>query len=355
MHRRVMIVVAALSSLSVSSALAQAAGLLRGTPFDELALREIGRSLDLGAIAGATIAADGSVIVIDRTVSRAYRITAGDSIVATYGAKGTGPGEFRYPQRVVERSDRSVLIYDLETRAFSEFEAGGRFRRRWSPAVLFETVDDLVALPNKQIAVSGVINDGDASTRSVHVLDSTFRRVRSFGALPPAQSREKLEMFGAGTIDLTGDGRLLFLSRLPYRLTWFSPDGAQLRRVDVPIEVSKSADDAFIITQDGDRVTERFNPALSQTLQAHQLPDGRVLSSRRAAGKQFWDLISVKGQLLWSGPRPERVHGPLGIDRARGTAWFSGESADGEPVLYHARFGPATSPPVRRERGPDRW
>ncbi|MEQ9398430.1 MAG: hypothetical protein RJQ04_04620 [Longimicrobiales bacterium] len=80
---------------------------------------------------------DGSIIVIDRSNTlRAY-----DSMgthLWTAGRRGDGPGEFSWPQRVVELPGDTVAVWDVGPGRLSLFTSTGQFVRVW-------TVPDLAA------------------------------------------------------------------------------------------------------------------------------------------------------------------------------------------------------------------
>lgn len=80
---------------------------------------------------------DGSIVVLDRSNTiRAY-----DSIgthLWTAGRKGDGPGEFNWPQRMVELPGDTVGVWDVGPGRLSLFAGSGQFVRAW-------TVPDLAA------------------------------------------------------------------------------------------------------------------------------------------------------------------------------------------------------------------
>ena len=92
----------------------------RGTPFPGARAEEVGRTLALGLIVGMAATRDGDVLVVDRSTSKVLRVGRGGKAVVTFGGPGEGPGEFRAPYRVAERSDGSVIVFDLANERFSE-------------------------------------------------------------------------------------------------------------------------------------------------------------------------------------------------------------------------------------------
>ena len=320
---------------------AQAQDLLKGTPLAGASVELVGRGLKLGLIVGTALAADGSVLLVDRGESRVLRVRPDGTLMATFGGPGDGPGEFRFPYRVAELSDGSVIVYDLAIRRFSEFGPTGKFRRRWSTSVDIATLDDVVPLDKRGFAISGILKDPKAGHSAVHVFDSTFQLVQSFGELPPSKSRVLLEQWGAGSLLTTSNGNLLFTRRIPYELYWFTPRGERQRFIKVPRPVSEAADVGFLVRSDGATVTTEVRKDVAYPLSAAPLPGGHILAARMAGQEKFWDLVDEGGRLLWSGKAPTRLNYFIGSDEARNTLWFMGDVEE-EPVLYRIR--PARNP-----------
>lgn len=316
----------------------QTTDLFAGTPFAGSDVRVVGRDLELGLVLSAAVTRDGSLLVIDRSVSRVYRINGDGKLLQTYGGPGGGPGEFGLPYRAVELSDGAVLIYDLSNSQFSEFARGGRFVRRWTTNTSIVALTELVPLDQRRFAISGIVRDSRAGTRAVHIFDSAFQLVRSFGELSPARSRQALETWGSGGLRRTPDGLLLYSRRVPYELNWFTADGERRRRVVVPKRVMDYVDDAFVIATSGNTQTMRLNPRAVSAGVASALPDGRMLSARAVGQRPIWDLLSPTGRLQWSGPRPAHVFGLIGVDGSTARLWFIGETGNGEPVFYSVRL-----------------
>lgn len=318
------------------AAKSQAAPRLRRTPLETAAVEIIGRDLSFGLIVGTAITADGSLLLVDRGESRVLRVSPDGSLRAIFGRAGDGPGEFRFPYRVAERSDGSIVVYDLANRRFSEFDASGRFVRRWTTSAEIVTIDAIVPLSDGRIAVSGVVRSARASGRAIHVFDSTFRHIASFGDLPPARSRELQEQWGAGYLCPVSGGALLFTRRIPYELHWYSAAGEHLRQVTIPKPVSEFADDAFLVRGEGSRRVTEINRDLSYPLSSAVLPGGRVLAGRFSHGKRYWDLIDAQGRLVWSGDMPPMLTYFIGADESRNSLWYMGQLEE-EPVLVRIR------------------
>ena len=313
---------------------AQDDDLFKGTPLAGARVEMVGRSLALGLIVGIAATPDGSVLIVDRSTSRVQRITPDGNLATTYGGPGEGPGEFRFPYRVAELSDGSVIVFDLATKRFSEFTHDGKFVRRWATSADIVSLTDIVPLSGRGFAISGIVRDPRAGSRAVHLFDSTFRLIRSFGDLPRARSRSLRETWGAGSLRRTPSGDLLLSRGIPYELNWYSVEGEHQRRVAIAKRTSALADDLYAVTTSGATVTTRNRDDVAYQGPASQLPDGRIISIRIDGKTVYWDVLSASGRLVWSGRKPARVAGYFGTDRTMSLLWFSGETGDGEPVLY---------------------
>jgi len=323
----------------VGTAGAAQGDVFKGTPLAGARVTMVGRSLALGLIVGSATTMDGSVLLVDKSVSRVFRITAQGDLAVTYGRAGDGPGEFRLPYRVTELSDGSVLVFDLANQRFSEFSRDGRFVKRWATSADIVSLTDIVSLGARSFAISGIVRDPRAGAHAVHIFDSTFRLIRSFGDLPSARSAIALETIGSGGLRRTPSGELLYSRRFPYELHWYDETGTQRRKATVNKPVLATADGMLAVTSSGMTVTTRFRRDIAYAGFGTPLPDRRIISGRQDGLVAYWDILDDTGRVLWSGRRPSQVSGyigpgSIGGDRTKQFLWFSGQTGSGEPVLY---------------------
>lgn len=325
--------------LVAADAVPQDANVFKGTPLAGSRVTVVGRSLALGLIVGSATTMDGSVLLVDRSVSRVFRITAEGTLAVTYGRPGDGPGEFRLPYRVAELSDGSVLVFDLGNGRFSEFSRDGKFVKRWATSADIVSLTDIVPLGGRSFAIAGIIRDPRAGISAVHIFDSTFRRIRSFGDLPSARSHVALETIGSGGLRRTPAGELLYSRRFPYDLYWYDARGIQRRKVTVPKRVLTTADGMIAVTSSGETVTTRLRRDIAYAGFGTPLPDGRIISGRQDGENAYWDILNDSGLVIWSGRKPAMISAYVGPgyasgDRTKQFLWFSGQTGNGEPVLY---------------------
>lgn len=65
-----------------------------------------------GRIADAKIMSDDRVVVVDESDPRVWYLDADSRVVATAGRNGSGPGEFRLPERLVRMDDSTLGVID---------------------------------------------------------------------------------------------------------------------------------------------------------------------------------------------------------------------------------------------------
>jgi hypothetical protein len=79
-------------------------------------------------VVGATRLPDGGVLVVDRQEYTLHLYSADGNRVGSFGRKGSGPGEYRYPARFWRCGD-SVLVNDIDGAVTSVLSLTGDFVR----------------------------------------------------------------------------------------------------------------------------------------------------------------------------------------------------------------------------------
>jgi DNA-binding beta-propeller fold protein YncE len=73
----------------------------------------------------------GNVFATDYYNNRVYKFDATGALIATWGVKGSGPGEFSYPSGIaVDASDR-VFVADTFNHRIQQFDTAGNFISEW--------------------------------------------------------------------------------------------------------------------------------------------------------------------------------------------------------------------------------
>lgn len=106
-----------------------------------------------------------------------------------------------------------------------------------------------------KLALAGVPSiSGESRSYAVHLFAwnadlRAFEHIRSFGDLPPAHDREKIDYWGAGLVSRTRDGTLLFSRRVPYRIEEWREDGTFVRAIEGPVRLTVGPDEGILIEE----------------------------------------------------------------------------------------------------------
>lgn len=337
-------VVALLPADLVQTLVAQAAP--RSSPNVRFELRRIvGREAALGKVFGGALGPDGSLHVLDPTTSEVIRFDPTGTILARFGRKGGGPGEFMLPYRIAVGPDGTIHVFDFASSELSHFDSSGHFRSRHRTPFLLSQVDRIEVLPGKQVAFSGIASGYRPAEQSgVHVFDDTLAYIGSFGPVPQARDKAVLLYWGAGGISLTSQQEILYARRIPYEIYIYTARGSEVGRLVPGITLKGLPDDAFSLS--GDERSSSIAASgvpVERPFTAFELSDDLILAGRSALGNRpaKWDILSRRtGRLLQSLDAPPGARGVLAFDRKRGLLWVTGE-VDLEPVIlqYHVEFG----------------
>lgn len=208
-----------------------AAAQMLEVPWITLRSDTVGHDLVLGALAGATVAPDGGLFLLDYSNFSLIRIGSDGKLLWRTGQRGKGPGDFERPLRVAARDDGGAAVYDAGLQTVSFFDKNGRFERSGRLEISFAQLDDILISDSGQIVISGVVRPlteapRDVAKYGVHIFDGRLRHVRSFAPLPDASDPAVLPFWGAGHVSLTSFG-LWYVRKLPYELYGFDLEGNQ--------------------------------------------------------------------------------------------------------------------------------
>lgn len=319
--------------LASTQALPQARADLARTPLARATVVAVGRDLDLGVVLAGALTRSGDVLLIEQGRAAVRRINRLGRVTVEYGRPGAGPGEHRFPYRVMELDDGAVIVYDLSLQAFSEYRPAGQFVRRWYLSSPLQSLDDLVPLPGRRFALSGVLEGTAATGHAVHVFDSAFVRRRSFGALPPSRSPSLRAQWGAGALVRARSGNVVFSRRLPYELTEFTELGQVMWSQRINRRVSRGAEDALAVETSGQQTTVRARTDVAYPAGLTPLKGGGWLSVRVVDGARWWDEIDKERRLRRTVAAPSWLSFCIGADPETGVGWWVG-TEDDLPILW---------------------
>lgn len=240
----------------------------------------------------------------------------------------------------------------------STFSPAGRFLRRARLPFSFRQVDNLVALTNGDLLISGFSAANDRVSRfGIHRFRGRGRDLQyvgSFGPLPGARDRVVLPHWGAGSIVRANGADILYLLRLPYEIYRYDASGRARATIRPPTPIRGFPDDFVKIerTPQGGTQVSTAQPDIDRPSTILELSRGWVLVSRFRPGQGHWDLFNPAGRLVRTRSTPAEWGGPIGYDPARNLLWLAG-THDDAPVLYRLTL-PAAGADRRPRAGGNR-
>lgn len=147
---------------------------------------------------------DGSIAVVD--ASRTLRVFSPQGeLVWTAGAEGEGPGEFNYPQKIVELPGDSLAVWDSGLGRFSVFTSSGGFVRTRTVEGTARTAtgiglsdSDRVVLDVRSIE-RGMVDGRSAITvrSTLGLLDISEAELQPIGEWPHSTQYQEVDEGGA--------------------------------------------------------------------------------------------------------------------------------------------------------------
>lgn len=294
----------------------------------------LGRENELGVLMDGAVGPDGSFTVIDMSSKAIHRFAADGRHQWKTGRSGAGPGEFQTPDRLAVMSDGSVVIRDLARKGLTRLNSDGSYRDVIVLSLDFRQIDNFVALPGGGLAVAGIAAATSVARYGVHVFDSSFAHVRSFGPLPPVTVAAVVDLWGAGGLSLSADGDLLYTRRFPYEIYRYAPSGTLKQVIRSTLPLQGTPDESFTIQQTGSTVLTTATRKVTRLRKTVQFPDGRLLSGRMTGSDRTFDLLGPDGAavaVLTSGPPGwEWV---VAYDAQRNNLWVVGQENDAPVIL----------------------
>ncbi|HET7585495.1 MAG TPA: hypothetical protein VFK13_11345 [Gemmatimonadaceae bacterium] len=306
-------------------------------PVRVTAVDTIGRELALGVITDQELGSDGSMYLVDFSNNQILKFNPAGDLQWRVGRKGQAPGEYLGAYRVAAGADGRVRVFDIFAQQVTVLDSSGQYVDRRALPLVFDAFDQMVVLPDGGLAVAGVTHTAPGVDRAIHIFDSSFRHVRSFGPLPETKRPEVLPYWGAGGLSLSRDGDLLYTRRIPYEIYRYSPDGELRQRINAAFGMKYKPEDAIRVEYGSDnghpsRTIESADVPVVRPLGAFELGDGLILGGRSVRnGAAYGDLFSTAGKLLATTTWPDQDP-PFCYDPRRHVLWFVGEVAD-EPVV----------------------
>ncbi|HEV7591099.1 MAG TPA: 6-bladed beta-propeller [Longimicrobium sp.] len=291
--------------------------------------------------------------VLDHMNFRVTAFSPDGRVLWKVGRAGRGPGEFQLPYRLDVAPNGNIVVFDFGASEVTTLSPSGTFVGRVRLPFSFRQVDNLVALANGDLLISGFTTANDRVTQfGIHrfrVRGEQLEHIASFGPLPNARDREVLAHWGAGNVVRTSAGDLLYLLRLPYEVHRYDSGGRE-RAVYRPRTPLRAVPDDFVRIERTARGTavSSAQPRLERLGSVLEVANRWVVASRIGPAGTTWDLFDVSGRLVASRAIPREWGALLGYDRARNVLWLAG-TQDDAPVLLRLVVVPVVD--GRRSRG----
>lgn len=277
---------------------------------------------------------DGSLVFVEFQSRQVTRLSPDGTVRWRVGREGSGPGEFRTPDRLAVLPDEGVLVFDLGTQRFSQLDSSGAFVRTLR-ADMQLIVHSLLESPSGEVLVSGWSADPRGRSSALHVFSSDLRYRRSAGDLPESRDPEVRRFVGTGSIRPLASGGFVHTRDFPYEMVRYSWAFQPIARTKVPAVVDPP-ERWRERTVSGGRASMRSNPAARRPSAITPLSDNLLLGGTFSLEDRLV-LFDAAGRRLDDIRRPDPWSTSAAYDRARRQLLICGERDD-VPTLYQVRL-----------------
>ncbi len=166
---------------------------------------------------------DSHIFILDARERALWKLDSSGSIIAQFGQKGSGPGEWQRPFRLRVYNGK-VFVPDLEKRVVLVLNTGLDFVKEFK---IHGMVRDIaLAGPDLFLAYYDPASDG-----MIHLVDDQFQQQRFFGK---ALEKSDLMMgFQSASMILSGD-RLFYMHQFLPLLQVFNLEGMLIQEANLP-------------------------------------------------------------------------------------------------------------------------
>jgi hypothetical protein len=177
-----------------------------------------------------TLDPQGGFLVADSRELQVRRYNEDGKLVANFGRKGSGPGEFQHLSAVVRVNHDSLLVADMSGQ-LSSFDADGEFARRVDSNIA--PLYDMAAWDDTLVILAGRTRGGKGL---IHLWNSrTDRLVRSLLDVTPPSAEFAGAFAFAGTSDATVRGdTIAAVFALADTVFLFHPSGRTIEKIQIP-------------------------------------------------------------------------------------------------------------------------
>jgi len=188
---------------------------------------------------------DGRLVVVDRGDELVAVVDLTARSVTPIGRVGGGPGEYRFPGRLIPTATDSLILADDGNNRLQLLGPDGRFHRlvpRTTPGLPVELTPRVVGARGQVLAViPGWVLFGEGQpTDSLPIIRftpgaagrETVAKLKATPEPPPPPRRDRpripMMIFGAGDAwAATPSGRIAIVRAPDFRIEWIAPDGGR--------------------------------------------------------------------------------------------------------------------------------
>ena len=256
----------------------------------------------------------GHLIILDTRECAIRVLTVGGAYVRSFGAPGTGPGEFKLPTALSVAPDGTILVYDSGLGVISEFRKDYSYIRSIRPSVMIGNVSSILATRDR-LFIAGVGTDSKVRGRTIHAFTRDGDLLQSFGDPTPGPTPDVSRMLGAGKISRARDGGIWQAQPAPYLIRKFSPQGSLLVEIERANNFLPRADSAFHIRLEGKTMITTNRPHAA-SIRVRELRDGSLIHQTRLAdGRSITDFYNQQYVLIRSAYDIPGMSAQIGPDR----------------------------------------
>jgi len=185
-----------------------------------------------GAVAGADVAADGRIFVLDFKAKKVNVFDPNGKKLKEFGQEGQGPGEWNTPSGLQLLSDRELMINDSSNRKLIYSDLEGKMTREVSYAkklAMLEVIDS-----GGQYVGCEMGMEGNSIAYTIAKYDADFNQLFKIDTLLMASP------LGGGKINpftitydycLDGSGNIIYGRSSSYEIKYFNPEGQLVKIV----------------------------------------------------------------------------------------------------------------------------
>lgn len=253
----------------------------QGTPgrFDTVMVRANAApdtATEFATITDVVLDSAGHILAVDARGRRLIILDLSGQVQGVLGRGGAGPGEFRFPYLATVAANGTVVVLDETVNRLTLFDRQLQFVRT-VPLPGYLSASSMLAVGD-ELFVAGTLNLPGAENKAIHALSFDGAYLRSFGRLVDAANPGVRTAIGGGVLAPARAGGVWFSQRAPYLIERYALDGTLELRIRRPNDFLPSAESAFRIQVSESRTVFMAPTPFARAIAIQELPDGMLLN-----------------------------------------------------------------------------